>query len=117
MIVSIHNYTLAESVTGDDFREVVKEAERRDLFDLPGLVDHQFLRGVKGARKNEFTAVWWYASRDAWRTLWGPVDDPVSKEEYPKKWAEWENQLLATILVEDPDEIEYTTYEVVQPTG
>ena len=117
MIVSIHNYGLAESATEEDFREAVREAERRELFDLPGLVEYQFLYGIKGARSGGFTAVWTYESREAWQELWGPVDDPVSKEEYPDRWVVWEDDLLAPILADDPDEIEYTSHEVIHSRG
>ena len=102
------------SAAPGDFREAVREAERRDLFDLPGLVEYRFLRGIKGARTGGFTAVWTYESREAWQEIWGPVDDPVSKEEYPDRWVVWEDELLAPILTEDPDEIEYTSYETLE---
>ena len=102
------------SAAPGDFREAVREAERRDLFDLPGLVEYRFLRGIKGARTGGFTTVWTYQHRAAWRVLWGPVDDPVTKEAYPDTWLVWEDELLAPILAEDPDEIEYTSYEVLE---
>ncbi|MDR5673667.1 hypothetical protein RH858_11000 [Halalkaliarchaeum sp. AArc-GB] len=116
MIVSIHHYELADSATADDFREAVRDAERRDVFDLPGLVEYRFLQGIKGTRTGRFTAVWTYESRAAWRDLWGPVDDPVSKEAYPDQWLVWEDELLAPILAGDPDEIEYTSYELLGGT-
>lgn len=116
MIVSIHHYELAESATEEDFRKAVQEAKRRDLFDLPGLVKYQFLRGIKGARKDRFTAVWTYESREAWRELWGPIEDPQSREAYPDGWIVWEDELLAPILIENPDEIEYTSYGVIEST-
>jgi len=113
MIRSIHHYELADSATSEQFREAVREAERRDLFALPGLESYQFLRGIKGARTDGFTALWTYESRDAWEALWGPVDDPISKDEYPETWRVWEDELLEPVLAGDPDDIEYTSYEVV----
>lgn len=114
MITSVHHYELAGSATDREFREAVREAERRDLFDLPGLVEYRFLRGIKGARRDEVTALWTYESRAAWEALWGPVDDPVPKEDYPASWRTWEDELLAPILADDPDEIEYTSYETIE---
>jgi hypothetical protein len=111
MIVSIHHYELADGADEDAFREAVAEAERRDLFDLPGLADYQFLRGIKGDRDGAFTAVWTYESREAWEALWGPVDDPVPKDEYPERWQTWEEDLLGPLLPGDPDDIEFTSYE------
>lgn len=113
MIVTIHHYKLGESSTPDDFRAAAREAERQDLFDLPGLKKYQFLRGIKGARKEGFTAVWTYESRQAWRDLWGTVDDPKPKEEYPDKWVVWEDGLLSSVIDEAPDKIEYTSYEIL----
>jgi hypothetical protein len=83
MIVSVHHYELAESTTQAAFRDAVREAERRGLSDLPGLVEYRFVRGLRGMRTDEFSAVWTYESREAWERLWGSVDDPVDKEEYP----------------------------------
>lgn len=113
MIRSIHHYELADSTTDEQFREAVREAKRRDLFSFPGLVEYQFLHGIKGHRKDGYTALWTYESREVWRSLWGPVDDPVPKEEYPEQWREWEEELLAPLVAGDPDDIEYTTYEVL----
>jgi hypothetical protein len=86
MIVSVHHYELAESTTQAAFRDAVREAERRGLSDLPGLVEYRFVRGIRGMRTDEFSAVWTYESREAWERLWGSVDDPVDKEEYPDQW-------------------------------
>jgi hypothetical protein len=113
MIVSVHHYELAESATDRAFRAAVREAERRGLFDLPGLVDYRFLRGLKGARRDGYAALWTYESEAAWERLWGPVEDPVPKAEYPERWVEWEDDLLAPLLADDPDEIDYTSYEVI----
>lgn len=116
MIVSIHEYELATDVTPAEFEAVVSEADSRDLFALPGLVDYEFLHGIKGARADQYTAIWRYESRAAWRELWGPVDDPVPKAAYPAAWQTWEDELLSPVLAEDPDEITFTSYEVVRRT-
>lgn len=113
MIISIHHYELAESATNQEFHDAVREAERRRLFDLPGLVEYQFLRGIKGSRKDGYTALWMYDSREAWQNLWGSSEDPVSQEEYPDKWNQWEEELLAPLIAGDPDDIDYTSYEVI----
>jgi hypothetical protein len=54
-----------------------------------------------------------YESRQAWRTLWGSSEDPVSQDEYPDKWKRWEEDLLAPLISENPDDIDYTSYEVI----
>lgn len=114
MVVSVHHYELAESATASDFRDAVSEAVDRDLFEaVPGLIDYRIGRGVRGARTGSFAAVWIYESRDAWTDVWGPVGDPVSKAEYPEPWLTWEDELLEPVLTEDPDAIEYTSYEVI----
>lgn len=117
MIVSVHHYELAVSTTPTEFHDAVRDAERRGLFDLPGLIEHRFLRGIRGSRRNEFTAVWTYESREAWERLWGPVDDPITTEEYPEQWKQWEDDVLAPLVAGDPDEIDYTSYEVIDTTG
>ncbi len=117
-ITSIHRYKLAETATPSEFYDAVAEAVDRGLFEqISGLVDYQILRGVKGKRADEFAAVWMYESRKAWRDVWGPVDDPVPKTDYPEEWLVWEDELLEPILAEDPDEIEYTSYEVITRSG
>lgn len=112
MIVSIHEYDLAPEATPDAFEAAVEEAQSRGLFALPGLVEYEFLRGIKGARADRYTAIWRYESRDAWADLWGPADDPVPKSGYPETWRVWEDELLAPLLAEDPDETSFTSYEV-----
>ena len=114
MVVSVHHYELAETAAPADFRDAVAEAVSRGLFeDIPGLVDYRIGRGIRGARTGEFAAVWIYESKDAWVDLWGPVGDPVPKAEYPDAWRAWEDDLLEPLLADDPDTIEYTSYDLV----
>jgi len=112
MILSIHHYELAASAEPADFHSAVEEAISRELFErIPGLVDYHIGQGIKGAREGKFAAVWLYESREAWEDVWGPVDDPVPKAEYPDAWLVWEDELLDPVLSEDPDSIEYTSYK------
>ncbi|WP_336135415.1 hypothetical protein [Natronomonas amylolytica] len=113
MIISIHRYELGVDTTAEDFEAAIAEAERRGCFDLPGLVEYRFLRGIKGNRTDGYTAVWTYESRETWEALWGPVDDPVPKSEYPDGWNVWEDDILDPLLAGPPDDIAYTSYEVV----
>ena len=114
MIISVHHYELAESVTEQEFHDAVREAERRGLFDLPGLVEYRFLRGIKGTRKDGYTALWTYENRQAWQDLWGSSENPVPQDDYPDQWKQWEEELLAPLISGDPDDIEYTSYELVK---
>lgn len=113
MIVSIHEYTLDETATTREFEAVIAEAKQRRLFNFPGLSEVKFLQGIKGDRVNKYTAIWLYESRNAWENLWGPVGNPKSKDEYPKRWREWEDELLAPILAADPDDVQFTSYRVL----
>lgn len=109
-VVSVHEYELVEDADGSDLEAAVAAAERRGLFDLPGLVDYRFLRGVKGDREGRHAAVWTYESREAWEALWGPPEDPNPPAEYPDGWREWEEDLLGPLLPEDPDDVSFTSY-------
>ncbi|MGD9882774.1 MAG: hypothetical protein AB7F22_07480 [Reyranella sp.] len=112
-VISIHEYTLKPGVTGAEFERAVHEAERRGLFELPGLVAHQFLRGIKGARTGAYTAVWTFESRGAWERLWGSIEAPRPAADYPDKWKVWENTILAPLLDRDPDTIRFSSYEQI----
>ena len=112
-IVSVHEYELRPGVEPADFERAVSDAERRGLFDLPGLCEHHFLRGLKGARRGCYAAVWIFESREAWERLWGPPDAPRPPSQYPQKWQAWENEILAPLLSQDPDTIRFTSYEEV----
>lgn len=83
MIVSIHHYTLRAGVSDREFESCVAAAEERGLLNLPGLVCYYFLKGIKGSRKDGYSAVWIYESREAWEKLWGPTDNPREKKRYP----------------------------------
>lgn len=117
MIVSVHHYELTDDAESEDFERSIAEAEERDLFALPGLVEYRFVRGIKGARKARYAAIWEYESREAWEALWGPIDDPFPKAEYPERWKTWEDELLDPLLAGDPDDIEFTAYEAVRDRG
>jgi hypothetical protein len=112
-VISIHEYELKPGVDADDFERAVRDAERRHLFDLPGLSEHCFLRGMKGDRRSCYAAVWVYDSRAAWEALWGPLDAPRPPSEYPQNWKIWENEVLAPLLARHPDTIRFTSYEEV----
>lgn len=110
-IVSVHEYELKDDVSDDQFLRAVGEAQSRDLFDLPGLLEYRVLRGLKGARRGSFAAIWIYESRAAWQALWGSPASPKSKEEYPPAWRIWEDELLTPLLDREPDRVRYTSYE------
>lgn len=112
-VISIHEYELKPGVSGEAFERAAREAKRHGLFDLPGLVGHHFLRGLKGARRGAYTAIWLFESRQAWERLWGTIEVPVPAADYPKHWKTWENDVLAPLLNQDPDTIRFTSYEEV----
>jgi hypothetical protein len=113
-VVSVHEYELKPGVQAADFERALRQAERRGLFELPGLSEHHFLRGLKGARRGACAAVWIFESREAWETLWGPPDAPRPPSQYPPKWQVWENEILAPLLSQNPDTIRFTSYEEIE---
>jgi len=113
-IISIHEYELKSGVTGKEFEGAFKTAEQEGLFNLPGLVNFYFLKGIKGKRRGHYAAVWVYRDRQAWEQLWGPVEKPVGKENYPVNWQRWENDILVNFIEGDPDKIFYTSYEIIE---
>lgn len=118
MITSVHHYELAESVDPAAFHDAAEEAVDRGLFErIPGLVDYRIVRGIRGDRAGKFAAIWRYESREAWADVWGAVGDPVPETAYPEEWLTWEEELLAPLLADDPDEIGYTSYEVIAGSG
>jgi len=110
-MISIHEYDLRPGSDPALFEQALRDAEARGLFELPGLTAHHFVKGVKGARTNAYAAVWIYESRDAWERLWGTLERPLAREQYPTNWQIWEEELLAPILTGDPDAIRFTAYE------
>jgi hypothetical protein len=110
-IISIHEYTLKSGVLPQQFEEAVRAAQRRGLFRLPGLIEYRFVRGIKGSRTGQYAAIWIYESSDAWEALWGTVDRPKSKDQYPANWQDWEDEFLAALLTQDPDTISFCSYE------
>jgi hypothetical protein len=109
-IISIHEYDLKPGSNPAQFEQALRDAEARGLFDLPGLTAHHFVKGVKGARRNAYAAMWIYESREAWERLWGTPEEPRA----PEKWRIWEEE-LAPILSDHPDAITFTTYEDLRP--
>ena len=112
-IVSIHEYILKPNVDGDQFERAIKGAKDKRLLDLPGLVSITFVKGIRGERLNHYAAIWIYESEDAWANLWGSVDQPLNKKDYPKNWQIWEDQILAPFLDQVPDRITFTAYKEV----
>jgi hypothetical protein len=70
-VISVHEYDLKPDVQEAAFENALHDAERRGLLELPGLTGHYFLRGLKGARRGAYTAIWIFESREAWERLWG----------------------------------------------
>ena len=110
-VISIHECGLKQGSGAQRFEHAIRTASARGLFELPGLTAHHFVKGLKGARTDAYAAVWIYESREAWERLWGPINHPRGREEYPEKWRIWEEELLAPILSVDPDAIRFTAYE------
>jgi hypothetical protein len=109
-VISVHEYELRAGVADADFERALRDAEQRRLFDLPGLVGHHFVKGLKGARRGGYAAIWIYESRQAWEQLWGTPHAPRPAADYPEKWKIWENVILAPLLAQDPDTIRFTSY-------
>lgn len=109
-VISIHEYELKPDVEDTAFERALRDAEHQDLFRLPGLVGHHFVKGIKGSRRGKFAALWVYESRSAWEALWGPPDQQKERADYPENWQEWE-KILEPFLIQNPDEITFTAYE------
>jgi hypothetical protein len=110
-IISIHEYELKPGVDIQQFEQAIHDAEARGLFQLPGLVAHHVVKGIKGARRQAYAAIWIYNSRAAWERLWGTPDQPRSRHEYPANWQIWETEILAPWLDRHSDTIRFTSYE------
>ncbi len=112
-ILSLHEYELKPGVPGQALEAAVQTANARRLFDLPGLQGFLLLRGVKGAHRGRYAILWRYQSRQAWEALWGSLEQPKARQDYPPSWRIWEDEFLAPLLAQHPDSIRYTAYEVV----
>jgi hypothetical protein len=110
-IICIHEYKLKEGVSSQQFEAAVDDARKAELFSLPDLMEYHFLRRIRGTREVEFAAIWIYENRESWEKLWGKADWPVRKEDYPERWKIWEDEILAPLLAQDPDRIDFAAYE------
>jgi hypothetical protein len=110
-VISVHEYILKQSVSGQEFEDAILNARERGLLRLPGLVDYYLVKGIRGHRNGLYAAVWIYESKTAWEHLWGPINQPRSKAEYPRNWKVWENEILLPFLDQDPDKIRFTAYQ------
>ena len=70
-MISVHEYELKPGTDPERFEQAIRDAEELGLFDLPGLLSHHFVKGVKGARRDAYAAIWVYESRDIGERLWG----------------------------------------------
>jgi hypothetical protein len=109
-VISVHEYVLKPGVNPQEFERAISKASRDGLLQLPGLIEHYFLKGIRGAREGQYTAVWIFESQDSWSELWGPVGQPMEKSEYPRNWQIWEQEVLAPFLAQDPDQIRFSAY-------
>jgi|SRR5262245_13712858 len=82
--ISVHEYELKPGTDPERFEQTLRDAEALGLFDLPGLISHHFVKGVKGARRDAYAAIWVYESRDVWERLWGTPEHPKTPAEYPE---------------------------------
>ncbi|NIR47326.1 hypothetical protein GWO43_02475 [candidate division KSB1 bacterium] len=110
-VITIHEYILKPEADEKQFERAILEARDSGLLKLPGLTAYHFVKGLRGARKGSYTAIWIYESREAWEKVWGKPDNPPSKQDYPENWKIWEDQVLAPFLSQDPDTITFTAYE------
>ena len=110
-VISVHEYKLKDGVSRQQFEAAVEDARKAELFSLPGLMEYHFLRRIRGTREVEFAAIWIYENRESWEKLWGKADRPVRKEDYPEKWKIWEDEVLAPLLAQDPERLDYVAYE------
>jgi hypothetical protein len=112
-VISIHEYILKPDVDEKEFESAILSAKELGLLHLPGLVDYYLVKGIRGLRKGSYAAIWIYESKEAWAGLWGAADKPLSKKDYPENWKVWEREMLAPFLIQDPDEIKFTSYQEV----
>lgn len=108
-VISVHEYALKPEADAVKFEATVRKAEAAGWLKIPGLIAHYFLKGIRGDRAGTYAMVWIYESEEAWARIWGPVDEPAGKNEYPATWIRWE-EALAPFLSADPDQIRFTSY-------
>src|SRR5262249_51149940 len=101
-MISVHEYELKPGTDPERFEQTLRDAEALGLFDLPGLISHHFVKGVKGARRDAYAVIWVYENRDVWERLWGTPEHPKPPGEYPEQWRLWENQFLLPVLSTTP---------------
>ncbi len=110
-IISVHEYVLKACADEALFEDAIRKARGDNLLSLPGLVQYYFVKGIKGARRGSYTAIWVFEGKDEWERLWGPPDQPIPRDRYPENWKVWEGQVLAPFLDKDPHLIRFTSYE------
>ena len=94
-----------------------ERARSGGLLALPGLESDRFLRGIKGTVESQWKAVWIPALRLAWEWIRGPLSDPKPRDRLPQRWQHWEDDLLAPLLMKEPDTIQFNSYgEVIAET-
>jgi hypothetical protein len=107
----VHEYVLKPGVEPEAFEQAVREARKRGCFELPGLVKHRFVRRLRGSRPAMYAAIWTYDGPEAWAALWGDVEHPKPRDQFPDCWKVWENEILEPLIDRDPQFIEYAAYE------
>ena len=112
-VISIHEYVLKPDVQEEQFVCAIRDACKRKIFELPGLIDFRFLKGLRGSRQGCFSAMWIYENRTAWENLWGSLEEPISKDQYPTNWKIWEDEFLAPLIQQEPDNIQFTAYQEI----
>jgi hypothetical protein len=90
----------------------VRRLRLQGLPALAGLTELHLLRGIKGAPRGRFAALWVYESRQAWDRLWSPPDQPLPPTGFLSSWRAWEEG-LRPFLDAEPDRIAFTVYEEV----
>ena len=109
-VISVHEYVLKEDADADQFDRAIRKAREEGIPDVPGLEEYYLVKGIRGAKKDHYAAIWIYENPEAWAMLWGPPDQPLDKEDYPNNWKTWEEHVLAPFLDRDPDTIRFTAY-------
>src|SRR5262245_52229509 len=109
--ISVHEYELKPGTDPERFEQTLRDAEALGLFDLPGLISHHFVKGVKGARRDAYAG-----SGSTKAGMFGnDCGAPGSIRRHPpsilRQWRLWENQFLMPVLSTVPDAIRFTSYE------